>query len=589
MATDEKRRKETMERKESTIRLLVLVLLASLVVLPLVAPLAGSQSRVGVVFADEGDEDGDEDEDDGDTPGKIAIYWLGSNIYGAGDRDAAAQDVLDRGFTHVFNNPFLLDLNRDAWLSSKGFKVIQDISATKYPLDITPRYSSPYEEPQAYADRLANLEDHLLSRADYLVGILDDIELYPWPTRIYEDNGDELLYPKKETIANAPNDYKNRIGTEDAGTSWRTFKDHPSDGYHDVENLTIENIEYNFPMLSTSHEAWNSRLNLGYFKPGEQQVVKIAQTFRPEHDRITRIDILVARHGDGAPGFPRGYISFYLTEITDDGMPDESENGRLFPVDLRIKATETDYDAGTEFEEIAPLSLYFDPEEHGLLDTTKTYALVLWFRGQGSDWWYVLASDDTNSYSEGESFRFMGGENWDPFGSDIWFKVYYPDPPSGWGLRQFHEDWIDFQTDVMKWHVEEYRGILDRVNASKGTSLELYVYSAYSGVLRDWTDRVTGNLHGDYTGTTFYSVDWDKLASAGLDYAIAGYGQQDISMTLADLAGRAELIGGAQNQEDWNDRWWQCNKKAVLWYLGTYDEHDPRVVVPRGRSPKSIP
>jgi hypothetical protein len=575
-----------MKGKEWTIGLVLVALLVSLVVVPLAGPLAGDEARVGVLFADEGDED----DDDGGTPGKMAIYWQGNYIYDAGEeeRDDAAQDVLDRGFTHVINSPFRLDENIDAWLSAKGFKVLQEITGKKYPLPITPRFSSPYEEPGAYAEALDNLEAHLLSRTDYLVGIFDDIELHPWPTRIYKENGDELAYPWKECIANSPNDYEYRIGNASMGSSWRTFKDHPSDGYHDVSDLTMENIEYNFPLLGTSHEVVNSRLNLGYFKPGEPQVVKIAQTFRPEHDRITRIDILVARHGDGAPGFPNGYISSYLTKTTEDGKPDESEDGRLFAVDLRIKANETDYAANGDFTDIAPLSLYFDPEEHGALDTNETYALVLWFRGQGSDSWYVLAADDTNSYSEGESFRFLGGENWGPFGSDIWFKVYYPQPPEGWGLRDFHEDWIDFQTDAIKWHIEEYGRILDRVNATKGTSLELYVYSSYSGNLVDWTGRITSNLHGDHTGTTYYSVDWDKLASAGLDYAVTGYGQQDISMTLADLAGRAALIGGAQNQEDFNDRWWQCNKKAMLWYPGSYAD-DPRVVVPRGRSPKSIP
>jgi hypothetical protein len=502
----------------------------------------------------------------------------------------------------VFNTPYLLNENREEWFNTKGFKVIQDITPRQDDLPITPRFSSPYEEPEVYAAKLANLEAHLLSRSDYLVGILDDMELYPWPTRAYWPNGDERSYPKKEFMSRSPDDIEQRIGTEDAGTSWRTFKDHPSDGYHDVPDLTMENIEYNFPTLSTSYQVVNSRLNLGYFPPTGQQVGKIAQTFRPEHDRITRIDILMARHGDGAPGFPPGQVYFYLLETTEDAngipVPDASKE-RLFPVDLRFEPNETDYDAGEDFTNIAPLSLYFDPEEHGLLDTTKTYALVLHYRGQASPWsedsvWYVLAADENGGYSDGACFTGWGENNWKAFqgtgseGIDIWFKVYYPDPPSGWGLRQFHEDWTDFQTDVMKWHVEEYRRILDRVNANKGTSLELYVYSSYSGDLVDWSGRTVGNLHGDHTGTTYYSVDWDKLASAGLDYAICGYRYQDASMTLADLAGRAELIGGAQDQDVFNYRWWQGNKKALLWYYGSYAD-DPRVVVPRGRSPKSTP
>jgi hypothetical protein len=440
---------------------------------------------------------------------------------------------------------------------------------------------------------LANLEAYLLSRSDHFVGIDDDMELYPWPTKTYNEQGEEEFYPHKELVANAPDDIEHRIGTADAGSSWRTFKDHPSAGAHDVPDLTIENIEYNFPKPSIAHTAVNSRLNLGYFKPGEQQVGKIAQTFRPEHDRIARIDILVARHGALEPGFPPGQVYYYLTETTD-GEPDESK--RLYSVDLRFKPTETDYDPSTEFEGIEALSLYFDPEEHGSLDTTKTYALVLWFRG-ASSWsddraWFVVAADDTNGYSNGASFRGGGPGEWLPFeGIDIWFKVYYPDPPSGWGLREFHEDWIDFQTDVMKWHVEEYRSILNRVNATKGTSMELYVYSGYSGPFKDYTDRVWGNLHGGFNTRAFYSIDWDKLASVGLDYAITGFGQADISATLADLAGRAALVCGAQNEEVFYDRWWECNKKGMLWYhspSGSYAD-DPRFDVPRGRSPKSIP
>jgi len=574
-----------MKRKELTIGLVLVALLVSLVVVPLAGAVAGDEPHVELLLADEGDED----DDDGDIPGKLAMYWPGAMIWNADDRDGAAQDVLDRGFTHVVIRPFQLDEGKAEWFSEKGFKVIQDISPTRFEsVPITPRYSSPYAEPTAYSEKLANLEAYLLSQSDYLVGIDDDIELYPWPTKTYDADGTEQDYPQKEWIANSPNDYEYRIGTADAGSSWRTFKDHPSDGTHDVQDLTIENIEYNFPKLSTSHEVVNSRLNLGYFAPAPAlQVGKIAQTFQPKHDRITRIDILVARHGAGEPGFPPGHIYFYLTETTD-GKPDEKE--RLFDVDLRFLSTETDYDAGEDFAEIEPLSLYFDPEEHGVLDTDKTYALVLDYRGQAYPWsedrvWYVVAADNTNGYGDGESFRFLGDDNWAPFGSDIWFKVYYPDPPGGWGLREFHEDWIDFQTDVTKWHVEDFRRILDTVNSSKGTSLELYVYSGYSGEFLDREGRIIGNLHGGINTRAFYGVNWDKLASAGLDYAVCGYGQQDIGRTLADLAGRAVLIGGAQNQEDFSDRWWECNKKAMLWF----GSDDPGVVVPRGRSSESIP
>lgn len=582
-----------MKRKEWTIGLVLVTLLVSLLVVPLAGPVAGDEPPVELLIADEEDEDGDEDEDDGDTPGKIAIYWQGRNVYyyePEEGRDAIAQEVLDRGFTHVVNTPYGLD--RPEWFSTRGFKVIQDITALQDNLTITPRRSSPYEEPAAYATKLDNLEAFLLAQSGYLAGIEDDIELYPWPTRTFTVDGTEEPYPRKDFVANSPNDYEYRIGNADAGSTWRTFKDHPGEGYHDVANLTIENIKYNFPQLDTSHEVVNSRLNLGYFKPGEQQVGKIAQTFRPEHDRITQIDILMARHGAGDPGFPPGQVYFYLVETTDDGKPDESKE-RLFPVDLRFESSETDYDADGDFAGIEPLSLYFDPEEHGVLDTTKAYALVLDYRG-GSTWnedsvWYVVAADDSNAYGGGESFRFLGGGDWAPFGRDIWFKVYYPDPPAGWGLREFHEDWINFQTDVVKWHLEDYRQILDRVNASQGTSLELYVYSNYSGERRDPAGQIFGNQHGGFDTQNYYSVDWDKLASAGLDYAIAGYRYQDISLTLADLAGRAELICGAQNQEVFSDRWWQCNKKAMLWYRGASYADDPKVVVPRGRSPKSIP
>lgn len=579
-----------MKGREWTICLVLVALLMSLVVVPLVAPLAEGEARVGLLFADEGDEDDDDDDDDG----KIAIYWIGRNIYyyePQEDRDDIAQDVLDRGFTHVVNRSYTMDDSKDEWFVSRGFKVIQDITPTGDPQPMTPRYHSPYEEPVAYTEKMANLKDYLESHSDYLVGIDDDIEYYPWPTKIYKADGTERLYPRKELIANTPDDYEHRIGTEDADTSWRTFMDHPSDGYHYVPDLTIEQIEYNFPQLGTHHDEFNSRLNLGYFKPGDVQVGKLAQTFRPDQDRITRIDILVARHG-GSAEFPPGDIYFYLTETTDDGLPDESK--RLFAVDLRIKRTETDFDAGTDFTEIEPLSLYFDPEEHGTLDTSKTYALVLWYRGAGG-WsedrvWYVVAADNSSGYDEGASFRGWGDGNWAAFdGTDIWFKVYYPDPPEGRGLREFHEDWIDFQTDVMKWHLEEYRQILDQVNTKMGTSLELYVYSNYSMTFVDYTGRVIGNLHGDYDVRSYFTADWDKFASAGLDWAVAGWGTNDIGATLADLDGRAGLICFGQTEEEILDRWWTCNKKITLWYPSAYYKDDPGVVLPQGRSPKSIP
>lgn len=164
-----------MIRRGWSIGLVLVVLSALLVAVPLAAPLARAGPSADVVFADEGDEnDENDDDEEEEEPGKIAIYWPGRTIYFAddpdgynGDPEEVAQEVLDRGFTHVVNRSYTMDDPKAAWFSERGFKVIQDVTPTGDLQPMTPRYHSPYEDPDTYCrikrhlrEQLDGLHDH---------------------------------------------------------------------------------------------------------------------------------------------------------------------------------------------------------------------------------------------------------------------------------------------------------------------------------------------------------------------------------------------------------------------------------------------
>ena len=86
----------------------------------------------------------------------------------------------------------------------------------------------------------------LLEAPACLAGIVDDIEELPFPTVMYKQTGEVDSYH-----SNTFSDLAQMIGDDSSPSQlsslWPTFRNYPKHGAHDVPNLTIANIEYNFP------------------------------------------------------------------------------------------------------------------------------------------------------------------------------------------------------------------------------------------------------------------------------------------------------------------------------------------------------
>jgi hypothetical protein len=503
---------------------------------------------------------------------KAFLYWPGNKVYGATNPVQAASDVINRGFTHAIANQYDSTGAVALFLNNSGFSVVKNIGATKWNLDFTPRYCSPYNDKQSYDTKKQNLIS-LLSSYSYISGIVDDIEELPFPAVSYSVDGVASVH----TFS----DLEERIGNQPSQSSgWPVFKDWPAVGDHDVSNLNIENIEYNFPNLSLDITGTPSASSIiGYYGSGfsYESYEMVAQTFKPVDSRIARIDVMVRRYGTA---FPLGNLYYYLTEVDANGKPDLSR--KISYSTCTIQSSETDCPSSQTWDGIEPLPLYFDPVEVGELDTNKQYALVLEFtKKDNNDWngaFYYAAGFDSDVYGNGQAWRRCNGA-WTSFSSlyDMWIKVYEPNPPAGFALNQFHEDWIDFQCAVMARYVQDYRTIADSVTPAR----QVWIYSGYAGI------KYGKNLHNyDGDNKRAYSADWEKFSAAGIDYAICGYGTKSITDTVNALnAGNSsnppKLIGGGYTpygETSFIDRCNNCDG-AMLYYIGDY-VNDPGWSIP---------
>jgi hypothetical protein len=495
---------------------------------------------------------------------KPYLYWKGDRIYTAIDNDAAAADVLDRGFTHVMVSQHDNSTgDRAVFLGGKGFEVVKGIGPTRWEMDFTPRYFSPYNDKTNYDAAKVALAD-MLDDFPELTGISDDIEHAPLPEITYSTDGVASTY----TFS----DLEERIGNQTAESSgWPVFKDWPATDDHDVSNLTMENIEFNFPSLSVDISGTSdTSMIIGYYGTNftYQSYEMTAQTFKPVDARITRIDVMVRRMGSSTV-YPLGELNYYLTGVDANGKPDL--NNKLSPATCLIRSNEIDY-SSSSWSGIEVLPLYFDPVAVGELDTSKQYAVVLEFNKKDSNDWnnayYYAAGFSTDTYNDGQAWRSNNGSWISTSVDDLWIKVYKPNPAAGFALNQFHEDWVDFQCAVMGRFVEDYRSIADSASPVR----DVWIYSGYAG------HNYKAGLH-NYDGTirSAYMVDWEVLAAAGIDFAVCGYGTKSITATTTalsdgDPSNPPKLIGGGYEpygETSFLERCDTCDG-GMYFYLGHY-------------------
>lgn len=506
---------------------------------------------------------------------KPALFWHGKDIYEAADPNQAAADVLARGFTHAHVIQYD-EGNGAAFLGSKGFNVVKDFGPTKWGLANTPRSYSPYNDKTTYDNAKQAMAD-MLNAYPEISGISDDIEEGTFPSTTYSEDGTATVH----TFS----DLEYRIGNQTPQSSgWPVFKNYPTTGAHNVSNLTIDNIEFNFPVrtigsAANTTTAPDTQDIVGWYGPGftYQSYEMAAQTFKPTDQYITRIDMKIKRYGSS---FPLGSLYYYLTEVDANGKPDlskmKSRICSILPTETNIAASWNSWDG------IVLLPLYFDPVAVGVLDTTKTYAVVIEFSKKNNDNWnssyYYVGGFSTNVYADGQAWLRSDGVWRTGACADCWFIQYKPNQPQGYTRNQFHEDWIDFQCSVIAKYVAEYRTIAD---AASSPYRSIWIYSGYTQSMGTTT---YGNSLHTFDGVTrrTYSVDWTKLAAVGINYAICGYGSVTITDTINALSAgaspRPKLIGGGYNpygESSFDERYNTCDGVMLF-----YDPDDPGWVVP---------
>lgn len=284
-----------------------------------------------------------------------------------------------------------------------------------------------------------------------IAGVVDDFEVYPFSAIYYKSNGD---------ISSVPSlDYSDRIDgiSFDGRPNFRDYANYPI-----AYDLSTDNIRYNFSKVSVVYDKNEDESNLfgfmlGYPLPGyEHHYQRVVQTFKPNNSKITRIDVRIKRYTQISEDYtqlPEGSIAYYLTKTDQNGIPLFDSTSRL--TGMRYLSNyyhhqgkqaidwlgegQNNFGIGTS-DEILPLKLYFNPYEIGDLDVTQTYAVVLEY----TDWVYtdcnnghyrVAAIDDNNNgpYPDGKLFKYTSTvpPQTVPYpDTDMWFKIYYPDPPT---------------------------------------------------------------------------------------------------------------------------------------------------------------
>lgn len=488
---------------------------------------------------------------EGMNSGKIAIYWRGDKIYSSSNRDIATQDIIDRGFTHILVMDYLS--YRDAAISyfhSKGLKVLLEPKKDHYSLKKAD-HVDPYGSN--YVNRYDSLKTIFDANKSKLDGLVDDFEIYPFNKKAYNDNGgidtnQTIIYPETRVNQGKTSPYvENRESFKQRYSRWNNL------------SLTVDKIKFNNPVLSSVNQDFHDKgFLLGWYGPywdgsgwvgdATGDYYQVMQTFKPTNNRISRIDVKIMRQ-DNADGICPGgdiskhyqHIAYYLVNTNASGEPvPESKVGSFVGI---LKCEEVNYSGGSPdyFSNIDYLSLYFDPDELGTLDTSKEYAVVLKFDTfdysalptfDEINWsHYKVAVKSGNPYTNGKLYKGRQGTTSVVYDDlDLNFKVYYPSSSYNGNYNQLYNDWVEFQCENMKLIAQDYKNMISGSN--------LYLYSGYSG-MKYYEENIDER----------YSADWDKLKYPA-DYVICGYtAKPEHIVSMNFLTGQnAKFIGGVLDE-----------------------------------------
>ena len=256
---------------------------------------------------------------------------------------------------------------------------------------------------------------------------------------------------------------------------WPSFSNWPTRGAHVAPNLTMANIEYNYPqaiVMSTPGgppvPALDSPLALTDEGPMlAAQLFSVGVAARP-----TRADIVIWRQAGRGPadvaGDPRwaesfGEVSYSVVECDEHGLPDLTQVV-LCKAGCALAPAETTTVA-------QPLPLYLDPTE-AELRPHRQYAFVLrWWPGvedrraskeASNASGYLLGCSATRSTKPSKGTLLLvanapsgGVTSWKRYGQtgytqqQLMLTLYIPSPPSRYNDNQMHADWVSFRAAVM--------------------------------------------------------------------------------------------------------------------------------------------
>ncbi|MCB9068483.1 MAG: hypothetical protein H6629_11835 [Calditrichae bacterium] len=116
--------------------------------------------------------------------------------------------------------------------------------------------------------------------------------------------------------------------------------------------------------------------------------------------------------------------------------------------------------------------------------------------------------------------------------TDLWFRTYSPNPPTE-KLINIRKLWVDFQSINMQKYINDYVKITQNYNIKNNSNVKVYVYSGYQ-------DKI---YYGE-TCKEIYSLDWNKMRTLGIDYAVCGYNEsKEVAIKQKNILGDVKLIG----------------------------------------------
>eukprot|EP01043_Picozoa_sp_COSAG02_P002286 COSAG02_NODE_52_length_44175_cov_97.989654_18_plen_608_part_00 len=544
--------------------------------------------------------------------GKRAIFWEGKQVaFNATATDA----VIRRGFTHAV----VESLNHSRWFCDYrrgALRPILDISLHSK-LNATPlRKFSPFSQADALQAANSTLMRLLLSTPACTAGVMDDIESLPFPLKSYDATGGvdsyhSTLYP----------DLPEMIGTSRSAASqlshWPPFVDWPKRGAHQVPNLTIENIEYNFPKQVLQVGAGGGlekqkqlRLGVG------ADAVLVAQVFSLSAETaLSRADLVLQRpaskqallvdgnndRNGGAPLWEKawGSLTYFIAECTKEGVPILNRK-KLCVAGCGLSAREVATRASRK-------SLYLNPTESKLLPA-RQYAFVVQYnppkRGLNpsniSGSFEIGCTGSNRSHSAKLQQPMLLADSGSHIvwrralpGVKLELRLFAAQPPHPFTVDQFHTDWVSFRVSVMAGFVQTYKALALAVLRRRSTfvevgqnndtvPLEVFIYSGYADNPVGYP-RSSHNYIGKLPDS--YSVDWSTFADSGLDVALVGYGTQDPAPTRSALQRGSEhnrgappqLVCGARSDEsEFVNRYKLCDGAFEIYS----HESDPGFFVP---------